>query len=334
MRRLIVPLLLTVLTAPLVAEAQPSGKMFKVGLLANLRPVGQPPAGPGSGESMVVALRELGYLEGRNIIIERRYSEGNSERLPGLAAELVGLKPDVLYAHGGPQAAALQHATTTIPIVVMHGGDLVAEGLVASLAKPGGNVTGLQAIQPKTTGKRLALLKEVLPSLSRVGLLLAGTSIAGARQWAEEASQEALSVGRALRVAVHIARTGEVAGLDSAFTTLIRERVEAMLIPSTNITNAQRGHLADLARSHRIATIGDDRSMAEAGFLMGYGADIFELTRRAAAFVDKILRGAKPADLPVEQPKKFELFVNLKTAKALGLTIPPSLLTRADQVIE
>jgi putative ABC transport system substrate-binding protein len=332
------------LAAPLAVEAQPAGKTFRLGLLATNRPTESPPGGPalsrwtgtpGSGETIVAALIELGYVEGRNIVIERRYSEGKPERLPGLAAELVGLRPDVLYAHGGGPGAAVHRATSTIPIVVVTGGDLVAEGLVASLRRPGGNVTGVQAMQPDTAGKRLALLKEVIPGLSVVGLLFATPpNMPGASQWREDTLREIQSVGRALNIAIHIASADKAAGVDAAFATLISERVAAVLIPSTTIAAAQRGHLAELARRSRMPTFGDDDSYAKAGFLMSYGPDYRELVRRAATYIDKILKGVRPVDLPVEQPTKFELVINLKTAKALGLTIPPSLLLRADEVIQ
>ena len=318
------------LTAPLAAESQPAGKMYKLGLLATLRPVGQPPAGPGSGESMVDALKKLGYVEGRNIVIERRYSEGVRDRFPGLAAELVSLNPDVIFAYGGPASAAVHRATNTIPVVAVSG-DLVGEGLVTSLARPGGNVTALQFLHTATAGKSLALLKEALPSLSRVGLLFVTPF---GSQWQEDTTRETQAAARALGLTVHLAQAGAET-LDSAFATLLRERVQAVVIPATQLSVAQRGQLTELALRHRLPTMGDDRAFsAQAGYLMSYGFDPFAVHRRAATYVDRILRGAKPADLPVEQATKFDLVINLKTAKALGLTIPPSVLARADEVIE
>jgi len=322
---------LALFTAPLAADAQPAGKTFKVGLLATLRPTGDPPAGPGSGEAMIDALKKLGYIEGRNIVIERRYSEGIASRFPGLAAELVGLRPDVIFAYGSTPSAAVHRATETIPIVAV-GGDLVAEGLVASLARPGRNITGLQTLELDTAGKRLALLKEAIPGVSRVGLLF-GTR-AGS-PWQDKTTREIQAAARALGLTIHLSQAADVAALDTAFATLVRERVQAMVIPATQIVVAQREHVTELALRHRMPTMGDDRAFsAQAGFLMSYGFDPFALHRRAATYVDKILRGAKPADLPVEQVTKFDLAINLKTAKALGLTIPPSLLARADEVIE
>ena len=280
---------------------------------------------------MVVALKGLGYIEGSNIVIERRYSEGIPERLPDLAAELVGLKPDVIFAYGAPHCAAVNRATESIPIVAVSG-DLVAEGLVASLARPGGNVTGLQTLWTDTAGKRVALLKEAIPGLSRMGLLFAARA---GSQYQDDTTREIQAAARALGLTIHLAQAADAAALDTAFATLVRARVQAMMIPGTQISGAQRGHLTELARRHRMPTMGDDRAFSvQAGFLMSYGFDPYALLRQAATYVDKILKGAKPADLPVEQPTKFELVINLKTAKSLGLTIPPSLLLRADQVIQ
>jgi putative ABC transport system substrate-binding protein len=261
---------LALFAAPLAVGAQPAGKIFKVGLLATLRPTGNPPAGPGSGESMVVALKELGYIEGRNIVIERRYSEGVGSRLPGLAAELVGLKPDVIFAYGGVPSAAVHRATETIPIVAVSG-DLVAEGLVASLARPGGNVTGLQTLWTATAGKRMALLKEAIPGLSRVGVLFAARP---GSQWQDDTKREIHAAGRALHLTIHFVQAADVGALDTTFATLVRERVQAMVIPGTQISTAQRGHLTELARRYRMPTMGDDRAYSvQAGFLMSYGFD-------------------------------------------------------------
>jgi len=318
-----------IVAAPLVAEAQPTSKTFKVGLLATLRPSGNPPAGPASGESMVVALKELGYIEGRNIVIERRYSEGFRERLPDLAAELVALKPDAIFAYGALASAAVHRATGSIPIVAVSS-DLVSEGLVGSLARPGGNITGLQTLWADTAGKRLALLKEAIPSLSRAGLLFAGPP---GSQWQDDSTRGIQAAARKLGLTIHLAQAADAAALDTAFAKLVRERVQAMMISGYLV--AQRVYLTDLALRHRMPTMGDDRAYsAQAGFLMSYGFDPYALLRQAATYIDKILRGAKPADLPIEQPTKFELVINLKTAKALGLTMPPSLLLRADEVIQ
>src|SRR5262245_38221205 len=331
-RRTFLGILAGGLLAPLSVEGQPPGKMFKLGLLGMNPPSGQPPAGPGSGAPVVDALRGLGYIEGRNIVIERRYSEGILERLPGLAAELVALKPDVIFAQGAAQAQAVKRATATIPIVAASG-DLVALGLVASLARPGGNVTGLDYMQFDIAGKRLALLKEAIPGLSRVGLLFA-TDVTAYQRFYDITSSDTQRVALTLGLTLQIVHANDPIGLDTAFGTPALERAQAVLIPSTQLAVAQRRQLADLASKHRMALAGDERLYAEAGFFLSYGANGPEFIRHAATYIDKILRGAKPADLPVERPTKLELIINMKTARALNLTIAPSLLLRADQVIE
>src|SRR5262245_3448912 len=305
---------------PRMSGAQPTGKNFTIGLLLPSR---------AREDRVIEGLRAFDYIEGRNITIERRYTEGSSVRLVDLAAELVRLAPDVIFVEGGYYAAAVRGATATIPIVVI-GGDLVAEGLAASLARPGGNVTGVQVLQPELAGKRLALLKEAMPGLSSVGLLFGTVS-----QWFyDRASRETESAARMLGVQLQIVQAREPAALDAAFATLARERVEAVLIPSKTLVLTQQGRLAVLARRHKLPTMCDGRGYVEAGLLISYGPNLPDLWLRAAGYIDKLLKGARAADLPIEQPTKFELVINLKTAKALGLTIPPSLLLRADEVIQ
>ena len=315
----------TLLAAPLAAEAQqarqttPSEKILRVGALLTDR----------TQDGYLQALTNLGYVEGQNIAIERRYTEGMRERLPGLAGELVGMNPEVILTVTGYQAAAVLAATKTIPIVAV-AGDLVAEGLVQSLARPGGNITGVQLLQPDTARKRVALLKEAIPGLSRVGLFFGPVG-----QWFyDSVSQETQAAAQTLGLKLQIVQARKPSDIEIGFATLRTSRVEALLITADAFTVAHQGRLGELAGRYRMPSMCDFRAFVDAGHSMSYGADIGELYRRAAVQVDKILKGAKPADLPIEQPTKFELAINLKTARALGLTIPPSLLLRADQVIE
>jgi putative ABC transport system substrate-binding protein len=274
-------------------------------------------------------LRELGYVEGQNIAIEWRWARGKLERFPDLAAELVQLKVDVIVVATVPGAQAAQRATRTIPIVMGFVSDPVANGLVASLARPGGNITGLAVPTPEIAGKRLQLLREVAPTAARIAVL-SDPGQPGAS--ADLRGTEAAALASGIQLQVWEARSsGE---LDRAFTAIARARAAGIIIlPSTTLF-ANRAHIAQLAVKHRLPTSAWVRELPEAGCLMSYGASLPDAARRAAYFVDKILKGAKPADLPVEQPTKFELVINMKTAKALGLTISPSLLGRADQVIE
>jgi putative ABC transport system substrate-binding protein len=268
-------------------------------------------------------------VEGQNIAIEWRWARGKLERFPDLAAELVQLKVDVIVAATVAGAQAAQRATRTIPIVMGFVSDPVANGLVASLARPGGNITGLAVPTPEIAGKRLQLLREVAPTVARIAVLSdpgqPGVS-------ADLSGTEAAARASGIQLQVWEARSsGE---LDRAFTAIARARAAGIIIlPSTTLF-ANRAHIAQLAVKHRLPTSAWARELPEAGCLMSYGASNLDMARRAAYFVDKILKGAKPADLPVEQPTKFELVINMKTAKALGLTIPPSLLGRADQIIE
>jgi len=321
----IVVLALSLNVAPLAAEAQQAVKVPRVGFLI---------AGSSQGiQSYLDALRqglhELGYVEGQSIAIEYRWAEGKYERLSDLAAELVRLKPDVIVAVATPAVHAAKQATKAIPIVMLSVGDPVATGFVASLARPGGNITGLANIAPELVGKQLQPLKEVLPKLSVVGVLWNPANPSGAPQL-----REAETAARALGVRVQPLEAQGPSDIDRAFVAMTRERAGALLVLSDSMLIVQRERIADLAAMNRLPAVYGLRLHAEAGGLMAYGANLLDLVRLTATFVDKILKGAKPADLPVEQPTKFELEINLKTAKALGLTIPQSLLQRADQVIQ
>ena len=277
-------------------------------------------------------LNELGYIEGRNIVIEYRSADGKIERLPGLATELVGLRVDLIVAQATPAGRAAQQATTTIPIVVTAMGDPVRDGLVASLARPGGNITGTTFLGPELVPKRLSFLRELLPTISRVAVLWhpGAFSEPTIREMLNEVAQAARRLGVQLQL-VEVRSADE---FDHAFTTMVGARAEALFqFPSTLLFNERR-RIVDLAARHRLPAMFNAREFVQLGGLIAYGANLAELNRRAAAYVDKILKGAKPSDLPVEQPTKFELFINLKTAKALGLAVPDRLLVGADEVIE
>jgi len=301
---------LGVLAAPLAADAQQQAKVARIGVL------GEPTASTYATriEAFKQGLRELGYVEGQNIAIEYRWAEGNLERLPGLAAELVRLRVDVIVTHGTPGTRAAQQATTTIPIVMAHSGDAVGTGLITSLARPGGNTTGSTHFSPEINAKRMELLKEAVPHIRRVAALMnPGNPITEADLKQMEFTAQSLGIElRPVRV-----RRGDE--LDSTFLALVKARTNALVIEDDAVLASLARPIADLAAKYRLprATSLDH---VQAGSLLSYGASFTELWRRAATFVDKILKGAKPADLPVEQPTKFELVINLKTARALGLT--------------
>ena len=273
-------------------------------------------------------LRELGWVEGQNLVVEHRHADGRSEPLPSLAAELTRLNVEVIFP-GGPFALrAARDATKTIPIVMAaSSSDPVGDGFIQSYARPGGNITGVAFTQEEVRGKRLQLLKEAVPKLSRVGYLMEELSSTSTLKATEEA-------GRSLGVEVIAFVAREPAGFDSALSAAMKARVDGMIVVGTPMLSRNRRQLADLLTKHRLPAIGFWSFFAEDGFLMGYSPSRAEQFRRAALYVDKILRGAKAADLPVEQPTTFEFLINLKTARALGLTIPPSLLLRADRVIQ
>jgi putative ABC transport system substrate-binding protein len=307
-----------------IADAQqPAGRVPRIGYLS-----------PGirsdsySREAFQQGLRGLGYVAGKNILIEYRYSEGKFERLPELAEELVRLKLDVIVTVGTPPAQAVKAATKTIPIVMALISDPVGTGLVGSLARPGGNVTGLSTISQDLSGKRLELLKETLPKVSRVAVLYDPNDPAKVDEF-KETEVTARPLG------VHL-QSLEVRGLDEfdgAFKAAITAKAGAILVLPTSILITNRTRIVDLAMKNRLPTMFATSQFTDAGGLMSYGPDYGDLYRRAATYVDKILKGAKPADLPVEQPTKFELVINLKTAKQIGLTVPPNLLVRANRII-
>ena len=275
-------------------------------------------------------LRELGHVEGENLTIEYRWAEGQDDRLPELAAELVRLQPDVIVTTGTPGTLAAKQATSTIPIVMASVGDPVGRGFVASLARPGGNITGVSNLAVALTGKWLEYLKQIVPTLSQMAVLRNASNPTHALFWAE-AQSAAARLGLQLR-GVEVRTSDDV---DGAFATIIRERSAALVVlPDPLLAGCLRGRIAELAMKNRLPAMYTFKEQAEAGGLLSYGPSLSVNYRHAATYVDKILKGAKPADLPVEQPTKFELVINLKTAKALGLTIPQSLLLRADEVIE
>jgi putative ABC transport system substrate-binding protein len=326
-----VTLILSLFVAPLtVAAAQPPEKVPRVGYLSP-----GSPADPGRQrrfEAFRHSLRELGYVEGQNIALEARWAEGQDDRFPDLAAELVRLAPVVIVATGTPAALAAQHATTTIPIVVTAMGDPVRDGLVTSLARPGGNITGTTFLRPELVAKRLELLKEALPRVARVAALWHPDAYA--ERTTRDMVQEAKAAARMLGVHLHLVEVHAPDEFDRAFATLTKERAEALIVLPSPMLFTERRRLVERAARHRLPAMYQGREFVELGGLIAYGASITELWRRAATYVDKILKGAKPGDLPVEQPVKFELVINLKTAQALGITLPPSLLLLADEVIQ
>ena len=316
------------LTVPFVAEAQPATKAPRIGLLGlNLATNRNLP------EAFRQGLRDLGYVEGRNVVIEYRDAKGKFERLPALAAELVALKVDVIMTGGRPQALAASQATRTLPIVFTGVGDPVLIGLVTSLARPDGNVTGLTlSTGPELVGKRLELLKQAVPGVGRVAVLWQPDA-PGEPKENDGALKAAEVAARALGVRLQIVEARGPADFDKAFAEMTRARAGAVTVFGGAMFANERGRLVDLVAKNRLPAVYPNRDYVDAGGLMSYGPDVADLWRRAATYVDKILKGAKPADLPVEQPTKFELVINLKTARALGLAIPQPVLGRADEVI-
>ena len=314
------------LTLPLAAEAQHTAKVPRVGWLS--------PGSSTSDENFLASfrdgLRELGWVVGQNIAIESRWAEGRFERLPDLAAELVRLKVDVIVASVTQASLAAKHATGTIPIVMVGVGDPLGSGLVASLARPGGNVTGPSSMLAEVSGKQLALLKETVPKASPVAVLWNPANPV----WQAAALRQTEVTAGALGLRLQLVEARGPDELEGAFEAMTRERAGALFVPADIIFVRHAQRIADLAARHRLPAMYGFREHVQAGGLMSYAANFAVMFRRAATFVDKILKGAKPAELPVEQPTKFELVINLKTANALGLTIPQSLLLRADEVIQ
>ena len=321
----VVGILVLVLGCVGMALAQQSGKVARIGFLSG----SSPSAVSARVEAFRQGLLELGYVEGKSIVIEYRSAEGKLDRLPALAAELVRLKVDIIVS-GGPQVTrAAKEATGTIPIVMGFDYDPVGNGLIASLARPGGNITGLSTLAPELSGKQLELLKEIVPRLSRVAVL--GTSTQPG--YAQVLKETELAAG-VLGVKLQYLDVLEPKDIEIAFREASKGRAEAVLMLVSPVLNTQRTQIVDLAVKNRVPAVYGQQEFVEAGGLMTYGVSLTDLFRRAATYVDKILKGRKPADLPVEQPTKFELVINLKAAKQIGLTIPPNVLVRADRVIK
>jgi ABC-type uncharacterized transport system substrate-binding protein len=306
------------------AQAQHPGRVPRIGFLIASTPSAMAPR----LDAFQQGLLELGYVEGKNIVIERRYADGKSDHLPALAAELVSLKVDVIVTSGPTATRSAKEATSTIPIVMTFDDDPVGSGFVASLARPGGNITGLATLAPEISGKRLELMKETLPRLGRLAVI--GTSN---RQGTAQALKEMELAAQAHGVKIQYLDIQNPKDIESAFRAASKGHADAVLVLQTPILNSQRRQIADHALKSRLPAIYPASQYVEDGGLMSYGASISDLDRRAATYVDKILKGTKPADIPVEQPMKFEFIINLKAAKQIGLTIPPNVLARADKVI-
>jgi ABC-type uncharacterized transport system substrate-binding protein len=308
---------------PLAARAQPSEKLYRVGMLERT----SIPINAANLDGFRRGLRELGYVEGKNYVIEYRSADGRDERFSGLAAELVRLNVDLILTRGTPAALAAKNATGTIPVVITGVGDPVGQGLVAGLPRPGGNITGLSATVNETYPKRVDLLRELVPGAARIAALFNMSNPAVPAAW-KEVEMAARSVG--IQAQLLDARKPE--DLEPAFSAATRQRADALVVGLDTLTQANQRSIVDLAAKHRLPAI--YASMEFVGGLLAYGVNYPDMYRQAARFADKIFKGAKPSDIPVEQPTKFELVINLKTAKALGLDVPPTLLARADEVIE
>ena len=320
--RLIV-ITVTLMGFRIVAEAQQPMKFSRIGLLTWA--ASPPPSSPTPFEQ---GLRQLGYVEGQNISIERRYANGQMDRLPELAVDLARRPLDVILTQSYPAALAAKQATTTIPIVVMGAGDPVATGLVASFARPGGNITGVSALETELSGKRLELLKEAFPKLARVAVLWNAADLGMTLKFGELER-----AAQALRVAVQALAVREPKDFDGVFSEMIRKRPDALFVITDPLTILNRKQLLELATKSRLPAMYENSSYVDDGGLMAYGPSQSENLQQALHQVDKILKGTKPSELPIEQPTKFELSINLKTAKQIGLTIPPNVLVRADKVI-
>ena len=320
-------LALSILVAPVVAAAQQPTKVYRIGRLSP----GLPPSQPSpSMEAFRQGLRDLGYVEGQNLVIGWRWAEGREERLPDLAAELVRLQVQVIVVGGGAAIRAAQYATSTIPIVMAANYDPVGEGFIASLARPGGNITGLSWLGAELPGKRLELLKETLPQSTRIAVL-GNPAFAAYETWRHSLTAAAQALGLHLHV-VELHRADE---LDSAFAAITSAGAEALIVlADPALMDGLHARIVDLAARNRLPAMYDWRAYVDAGGLMSYGPSMPDMQRRAASYVDKILQGAKPADLPIEQPTTFHLVINLKAAKALGLTMPPTVLFQANEVLQ
>ncbi len=317
--------LVVLLDVAVIAEAQPLTKHSRIGFLN----VGTPATSPARQEVFRQGLRDLGYLEGKNIVIEWRYAEGKPDRLPAIAADLVRLKVDVIVTGGGISTRSAKDATVTIPIVMTQDIDPVGNGFVASLARPGGNITGLSTLAPEISGKQMELLKEIVPKFARVAVLGTTTNPGTA-----QALKETELAAGAFKVQLQYLDVLGSKDIDTGFQTASKARADAVLVLISSVLNTHRAPVVNLAVKSRLPVIYPFPEFVEAGGLISYGVSFADLWRRAATYVDKILKGAKPVDLPVEQPTKFELIINLKAAKQIGLTIPPNVLVRADKVIK
>mgnify|MGYP001618145125 CR=1 FL=1 len=322
-RKLVIALGAGALAAPLASFAQQQGKVWRVGFLG---------LGPGPNE-FVAAFREqlhsLGYIEGRNLVIEYRWPAGDAARLSEMAAELVRLEVDVIATQATLPVEAAKRATSTIPIVMTAPSDAVGTGLVASLARPGGNVTGMTYLSTELVGKRLQLLREVLPKVTRIAVL----AFKGSSRATELILEQLQLVAGQMGITLVVRRENEAEALAGAFSAMQRERAQALYVQNFPFSQANRNRIAELAIQQHLPSMFEARESVYVGGLLSYGPSLLELFRRAALYVDLILKGAKPADLPVQQPTKFEMAINMKTAKALGMTIPQSVLLRADEVI-
>ena len=311
------------LAAPLAAQAQPPGKVYRIGMLERTSPA----TNAANFEAFRRGLRELGYVEGKNLVIEYRSADGRDERFAGLATELVRLNVDLILTRGTPAALAAKNATGTIPVVITGLADPVGQGIVASLARPGGNITGVSAIVTELYAKRVELLRELLPRASRISALFNMSNPSLPPAW-----KEIETAARSLGMQPQLLDVRKPEDLGPAFDGAVRRRTDALVVGLDTLTQASQRLIVDLAAKHRLPAV--YASMEFAGGLVVYGVNYPDHYRRAATFADRIFKGTQPGDLPVERPMKFELIINVKTAKALGLTIPPSLLQRADQVIE
>jgi len=306
------------------ADAQESRRVYRIGFLF----AGNPPAVASRIKAFREELIERGYVQGKNLILETRYGEGRGDRMPALATELVQLKVDVIVTAGPTDTRAAKNSTNTLPIIMAQDSDPVASGFVASLAHPGGNITGLSTLSPQISGKQLELLKEIVPKLSRVAVLRNPSEPGNA-----ETLREMHLAGEAIAVRLQYLNVSEPVDLANAFAKIETDRANAMIVLRNPVASSHRKRIIDFTAQHRLPAMHVSPDWVENGALMSYSLDVLDNYRRAATYVDRIFKGAKPADLPVEQPRKFEFVINLKTAKQIGLTIPPNVLARADRVI-
>ena len=323
-RRNLLSLLCGVVAWPRVADAQQAGRTYRIGYLF----LGAQPPEP---QKMTPwpTLRELGYVEGTNLVVERRFAAGRRERLGAFASELIAFKPDLILTQGGQSAEAISKSTHDIPVVIIGAGDPIGTGLVEGLSRPGGNVTGVTEVSTELSAKRLQLLKEAVPAITRVAVLWNAADRAMKLRY-----REIETAANAMQIGIRSIEVREPEDFDAAFAAMRGDRPDAMFMVSDALTSLNRKRIIEFAVQTRLPAVYEYRELVDDGGLMSYGPNLRELFARAAYYIDKILKGAKPAELPMEQPTKFELIINLKTANSLGLAIPPALLARADEVIE